>query len=37
MALLGSLYSIDPFVRTPDSVLEALFAEKTSTLKPQAD
>ncbi|MBK1620363.1 hypothetical protein CKO42_18345 [Lamprobacter modestohalophilus] len=33
MALLGSVYSIAPFVRTPDAVLEALFAEKTSALK----
>lgn len=34
MALLGSVYSIAPYVRTPDSVLEALFAEKTGALKP---
>jgi hypothetical protein len=34
MALIGSVYSIAPSVRTPASVLEALFAEKTSALKP---
>ena len=34
MALLGSVYSIAPYVRPPDAVLEALFAEKTSALKP---
>jgi hypothetical protein len=28
MALLGAVYSIDPFVRSPDDVLKALFDEK---------
>jgi hypothetical protein len=27
MALIGSVYSVDPYVRTPDEVLEALFRE----------
>jgi len=27
MALLGAVYTVDPFVRTPDEVLDALFAE----------
>jgi hypothetical protein len=27
MALVGSVYTVDPFVRTPDEVLEALFRE----------
>lgn len=33
MTLLGSVYSIAPYVRTPAAVLEALFAD-TSALKP---
>jgi hypothetical protein len=34
MALLGSVYSIAPFVRTPESVLEALFAKASSPKPP---
>lgn len=34
MALLGSVYSIAPFVRTPESVLEVLFAEASAPKPP---
>lgn len=33
MALLGSVYTIDPNVRTPDEVLEALFADASTSEK----
>ncbi len=30
MALIGAVYTVDPYVRTPDEVLEALFHESPS-------
>ena len=34
MALLGAVYTVDPYVRTPDEVLEALFHESPSCESP---
>ena len=34
MALLGAVYTIDPLVRTPEQVLEALFAEAPRNTPP---
>lgn len=34
MALLGSVYTIDPYQRTPDEVLEALFADPKTPREP---
>jgi hypothetical protein len=34
MALLGAAYHIEPYVRTPEQVLEALFCEPTSVAVP---
>jgi len=36
MALIGSVYSVDPYVRTPDEVLEALFRESPRSESPPA-
>ena len=36
MALIGSVYSVDPYVRTPDEVLEALFRESPRGKSPPA-
>ncbi|MGA7979450.1 MAG: ISKra4 family transposase, partial [Chromatiaceae bacterium] len=34
MALIGAVYTVDPFVRTPDEVLDALFREAPVGLPP---
>ncbi len=34
MALLGSVYSIDPYIRSPEDVLKALFDDKGDTKYP---
>lgn len=34
MALVGAVYTVDPFVRTPDEVLDALFEETPVGLPP---
>ena len=34
MALLGAVYTVDPYVRTPDEVLEALFRESAPSELP---
>ena len=34
MALIGAVYTVDPFVRTPDEVLDALFRESPSPEAP---
>ena len=36
MALLGSVYTVDPFIRTPDEVLDALFHECSPAQSPPA-
>ncbi len=36
MALIGAIYTVDPYVRTPDEVLEALFHESSPTRVPPA-
>jgi hypothetical protein len=35
MALLGAVYTVDPFVRTPEQVLEALFQETPACQPPR--
>jgi len=37
MALLGAAYHIEPYVRTPEQVLEALFREPTSAAVPNTE
>jgi hypothetical protein len=34
MALIGAVYTVDPHVRTPDEVLEALFRESPASDAP---
>ncbi len=34
MAQIGAVYTVDPFVRTPDEVLDALFRESPSSQSP---
>ena len=34
MALVGATYTVDPFVRTPEEVLDALFREASACERP---
>ncbi len=37
VSLVGSVYTVDPFVRTPEAVLDALFRNPQKTTEPPED